>query len=131
MKNREIVKDWMTRAESNLYRARAGRVSDKILYEDLCYDCQQAVEKFLKGLLISYDLETPRTHNVGNLLKLLHDAGFFIPKSILTTSALTEYAVNTRYPGVYERVTEEDYESALHMAEEVCLWVQTELSKIE
>ncbi len=27
MKNREIVKDWMARAESNLYRTRAGRVS--------------------------------------------------------------------------------------------------------
>ena len=73
MKNRENVKDWMARAESNLYRARAGRVSDKILYEDLCYDYQQAVEKFLKGLLIAQDLEIPRTHNIRNIL-ILHQA---------------------------------------------------------
>jgi HEPN domain-containing protein len=55
MKNREIIKDWLIHAESNLYRARIGRSSDKILYEDLCYDCQQAAEKSLKSLLIAYN----------------------------------------------------------------------------
>jgi HEPN domain-containing protein len=119
MKNRVIVKDWMTRAESNLYRARTERISDKILYEDLCYDCQQTAEKSLKGLLVSYDLEAPRTHNNGNLFRLLHNAGLFIPQPVLSASALTEYAVNTRYPGDYDPVSEEDHEKALDMAEKV------------
>lgn len=131
MRNREIVKDWMIRAESNLYRARLGRVTEKILFEDLCYDCQQTAEKSLKGLLIALDIESPRTHNIGNLFRLLHNAGVFIPESVLHVSALTEYAVHTRYPGDYDPVTEEDYQTALCMAEEVFSWVRSELSQLE
>lgn len=51
MKNREIVEEWLTWARSNLSRARAGRVFEEILYEDLCFDCQQTVEKTLKGVI--------------------------------------------------------------------------------
>ncbi|OQA59204.1 MAG: HEPN domain protein [Euryarchaeota archaeon ADurb.Bin294] len=131
MKNREIVKDWMTRAESNHYRARLGRVTEKILFEDLCYDCQQTAEKSLKGLLIALDIESPRTHNIGNLFRLLHNAGVFIPQPVLAGSALTEYAVNTRYPGDYDPVSEEDYENALLMAEEVFSWVRSKLSTLD
>jgi HEPN domain-containing protein len=129
MKNQELVDAWVTRAESNLYRARAGRLSDRILFEDLCYDCQQAAEKSLKGLLLSLFLEIPRTHNVGILLQLLNNTGIIIPETVILASALTEYAVNTRYPGDYEQVSEEEYEAALHMAEDVYSWVKAELSK--
>lgn len=127
MKNQDIVKDWMKRAESNLYRAKSGKISDKILYEDLCYDCQQATEKSLKALLIALNNEIPRTHNIGSLIRLLHIDGYIIPEPVLLASALTEYAVNTRYPGDYEPVKDSDYEIALHMAEEVCSWVRSEL----
>jgi HEPN domain-containing protein len=65
----------------------------------------------------------PRTHNVDNLFRLLYKSGLVIPQQILTASGLTEYAVNTRYPGDYDQVDKEDYESALHMAEEVYFWV--------
>ena len=44
MKNREIVEDWITRAESNHYRVRMEKILEKILFEDLCFDCQQVVE---------------------------------------------------------------------------------------
>ena len=96
MKNREIVKEWINRAESNLYRARADWVSEKILYEDLCFDCQQSAEKSLKGLLIAMDHEAPKIHSIGNLLRLLHSTGLTIPEPVLLASALTEYAVDTR-----------------------------------
>jgi HEPN domain-containing protein len=55
MKNRTLVEQWLSRALSNLDRARAGKVRDTILYEDLCFDCQQAVEKSLKALLVAND----------------------------------------------------------------------------
>jgi HEPN domain-containing protein len=59
MKNKELVNDWIKRAKSNLERARAGRISQDILYEDLCFDAQQCVEKSLKSLLVSLDVEVP------------------------------------------------------------------------
>jgi HEPN domain-containing protein len=43
MKDTALVDEWLKRAYSNLERARAGKVSEEILFEDLCFDCQQAV----------------------------------------------------------------------------------------
>lgn len=51
MKNKEFVIEWLRRAKSNLERARVGKIKDEILYEDLCFDCQQAVEKTIKPYL--------------------------------------------------------------------------------
>jgi len=45
MKKPETANTWLTRAKSNMARAKAGRVSSEILYEDLCFDAQQAVER--------------------------------------------------------------------------------------
>jgi HEPN domain-containing protein len=47
MKNRHGVEEWLRRARSNIARAKIGRISEDVLYEDLCFDCQQAVEKSL------------------------------------------------------------------------------------
>jgi len=38
MKNKDIILEWLKRARSNLERARAEKISDEILYEDLCFD---------------------------------------------------------------------------------------------
>ena len=45
MENKEFVMEWLGRAKSNLERAKLGRASEDILYEDICFDCQQAAEK--------------------------------------------------------------------------------------
>lgn len=41
MKNRTLVEQWLSRAQTNLDRARAGKIQETVLYEDLCFDCQQ------------------------------------------------------------------------------------------
>jgi hypothetical protein len=38
MRNLERANQWLKRAKSDMARARAGRVSPEILYEDLCFD---------------------------------------------------------------------------------------------
>ena len=68
MKNNEFVRDWLKRARSNLERARVGKIKDEILYEDLCFDCQQSAEKAIKALLISINKEFPPTHSIARLL---------------------------------------------------------------
>jgi len=52
MKNLDKAHEWLRRAKSNMARAKAGRVAPDILYEDLCYDAQQAVEKAFKSVCI-------------------------------------------------------------------------------
>jgi HEPN domain-containing protein len=42
-----IPEDWLRRARSNLARASTAK-TDEIMWEDLCFDAQQAAEKALK-----------------------------------------------------------------------------------
>ena len=123
MKNREIILNWLKRARSNLERAKMGKVSQGILYEDLCFDAQQAVEKSLKAILIKLNQSFPKTHSIGILLKLIEEAGVEIPENINQAKLLTVYAVDSRYPGDYEPVSKEEYEEALKIAEDVFKWL--------
>jgi HEPN domain-containing protein len=123
MKNRTLVEQWLSRAQSNLDRARAGKIRETILYEDLCFDCQQAVEKSLKALLVANDRESPHTHIIARLLETLEQGGMKIPEDVKSAVDLTEYAVHTRYPGLYEPVTAEEFKEALAVAERVHEWV--------
>ncbi|MFA4823626.1 MAG: HEPN domain-containing protein [Methanoregula sp.] len=130
MKNRTLVEQWLSRAQSNLDRARAGKVRETILYEDLCFDCQQAVEKSLKALLVAEDQESPHTHIIARLLETLEQGGVKIPEDVKSAVDLTEYAVHTRYPGLYEPVTAEEFQEALAVAERVHEWVNTLLKSL-
>jgi len=124
MKNEELVRIWLKRAKSNLGIAKAGKVFEDILYEDLCFDCEQAVEKALKAMLVSIDVSFPRTHSIGHLIELIEEQNIVVPDEIKDSSSLTAYAVSTRYPGDFEPVDEEEYQETLETAEKVFNWVR-------
>jgi HEPN domain-containing protein len=123
MKNESLVRIWLKRAKSNLQIAKAGKVFEDILYEDLCFDCEQAVEKALKALLVSIDVSFPRTHSIGHLLELIEEHNINVPDEIKDSISLTAYAVSTRYPGDFEPVDEQEYQETLETAENVFNWV--------
>lgn len=129
MKNREIILYWLKRARSSLERAKMGKVSQGILYEDLCFDAQQAVEKSLKAMLVKLNQSFPKTHSIGILLKLIEEAGVEIPENINQAKLLTAYVVDTRYPGDYEPVNKEEYKEALKIAEDVFKWLDNIINK--
>ncbi len=120
--------EWLRRARSNLARARADRTQPEVLYEDLCVDAQQAAEKALKALLLRRMGQVPRTHAIGGLLSLLEQGGIEVPEGVREASLLTEYAVQTRYPGRSEDVGREDYLGAVDLAERVVRWVEGQLA---
>jgi len=124
MKNESLVRVWLKRAKSNLQIAKAGKVFEDILYEDLCFDCEQAVEKALKALLVSIDVSFPRTHSISHLIELIEEHSIMVPDEIKDSSSLTAYAVSTRYPGDFEPVDEQEYQETLETAEKVFNWVR-------
>ncbi|GMO63245.1 MAG: HEPN domain-containing protein [Treponemataceae bacterium] len=121
----ERCESWLDRAISSYELAKAN-VSKLVLYEDLCYQAQQSVEKALKGLLIYYDVEPEFTHNVGVLLTALSDYTD-IPDNIKDATKVTKYAVQTRYPGEYDDITKDNYEESLKIAKACLDWVSSKL----
>jgi len=51
---------WLKRAQSNLARAKLPKL-DEALWEDYCFDAQQAAEKALKALLLFNNIPTDST----------------------------------------------------------------------
>ncbi len=131
MKNKKFVEEWLRRARSNLERARAGKVSEGVLYEDLCFDCQQAAEKAIKALLISINKEFPPIHSIARLLELVSEEGINIPEEVKDAVDLSDYAVKIRYPGEREPVSEKEYMEALSLAEKVSNWVSETLKEVK
>ncbi len=127
MKNLDKITKWMQRAKSNLAKANAGQVSDEIFFEDICFDAQQGVEKALKALCIANEIVFPKTHDIAYLIELLEQKGVKIPEFVLESKTMTEFAVETRYPGEYDPVTEDDYIEALEIANKVIQWVEESL----
>lgn len=119
MKNQGSPEEWLKRSRSNLEMAKAGRPSDTVLYEDLCFNCQQAVEKSLKGLLIHLGIDFPFTHSISALVKLIKGSEIDLPDFIYDSAKTTVYAVDTRYPPEEESVDEEEYKEALRLAEQI------------
>ncbi|MEK7766404.1 MAG: HEPN domain-containing protein, partial [bacterium] len=114
--------DWMTHARSNLARARAPKPAE-VLWEDVCYDAEQAAEKAIKALLLHKGIEFPKTHSIGELLALLGRGGVSIPENIKKADDLTDYATAARYPGFPRGISETDFKDALELAEVVVTWV--------
>jgi len=102
--------EWLRRARSNLALAAQAPGQPEILYEDLCFEAQQAAEKALKAILVGRQRDFRKTHDVGELLDLVTSEGVSVPADVNEARRLTPYAVGGRYPrfgddvGVAERV---------------------------
>ena len=129
MKNLERAREWFQRAKSNMARAKAGKISPEVLYEDLCNDAQQAAEKALKSLCILHGIVFPRTHDIAYLIELIEKGNVDIPEEVQKAKALTGYAVETRYPGDYVPVSEDEYLRAVDSAEKVVNWIGERFQK--
>jgi HEPN domain-containing protein len=118
--------DWLRRAKGNLARAKQTKPKDAF-WEDLCFDAQQAAEKAIKAVLVFRELEFRKTHDLRELLTLLDSSGYSIPEEIWKVDDLTDYAVETRYPGLSEPVSEKEYHDAVALAEAVVRWADKEI----
>jgi HEPN domain-containing protein len=123
-----VARKWLRYAEADLAVARSPLPEDGLL-ELWGFHAQQAAEKALKAVLITLQVEFPRSHNIEYLIGLL-------PSSLARTDALaqayvlTAYATVYRYPGDVEAVTEDDYQRLLGIAECVVTWAMTVIEQL-
>ena len=99
MKNEADVKEWLRFADMDVLSANhLNEITYPKPLEIICYHCQQAAEKILKALVLAYDGEIQKTHDLGLLMEQLSEF-LKIPESVLSAAdALTPYGVKIRYP---------------------------------
>lgn len=126
----ESPQAWLERAHSDLALAAVALRSPDVLLEDACFHTQQCAEKALKALLLQQGIPFPRTHVIEMLLDLLQASGIIVPADVDEALVLTQYAVQTRYPGAWEPVTQEEARLALDIANCVLTWVEEQLARL-
>ncbi|RPI37115.1 MAG: HEPN domain-containing protein [Methanoregulaceae archaeon] len=110
-------------ARATLTVHEQGRSGIRSCTKTCALTASRPLEKSLKALLVACDMESPHTHIIAHLLETLEQGGLEIPEDVKSSSDLTEYAVHTRYPGLYEPVTAKEFREALAVAGRVHEWV--------
>ena len=91
---KKITQKWFEFAGNDLRNAEI--LFKNKSYEGAIWHCHQAVEKYLKGVLIEIDKLVSKTHDLPSLLV---EVGFGAPKEILNfIQDLNAYYQPSRYP---------------------------------
>ena len=114
---------WLEHARSDLRLARLA-VGQGILPEQICFHAQQAVEKAVTAVLLARHVEFPFTHDLEELLSLADDGGIAVPAELQEAGVLTPYAVETRYPGFWGDISDQDMRQALGLAQVAISWAE-------
>lgn len=86
------------------------------------FHCQQAAEKYIKGVMTHFEIETIKIHDLTKLLEMLY--GEADVASISDACAfLTQYAVVARYPFGPE-LDEDETRMAIAQAQKVKEWAE-------
>ena len=67
-------------------------------YEIICYHCQQAAEKYLKGYLFYCGTEVPKIHLLDRLCEMCSEFDVGFDEIAKQCATLTAYGVQPRYP---------------------------------
>lgn len=118
MNNRDIAQEWLNIAEVDLSSAEYLQAMRPVPVEVICYHCQQAAEKFLKGYLALQGQAIRKTHDLVLLNKLCSVLDSTFNSIENECLELTDYGVNVRYPFPVE-LNESDVLVALRNARRI------------
>ena len=65
---RQLVRLWLDKATADFDAAEQLSTQGGRFREIVAFHCQQAVEKYLKALLVQRQVEFPKTHDIAKLL---------------------------------------------------------------
>ena len=115
----QLARQWVERAEDDLRAAEYTlTMPEGCPFAVVCFHSQQAVEKFIKALLVYRSIDFPRVHDVSELVRLLPREIAF-PLSALEQERLTDHATVSRDPGDWEPFSRSDADQAVAAARTV------------
>ena len=123
----ETPREWLCYAEGDLGVAEREMRYHTPAYHTICFLCQSAAEKFLKGYLIAQGWTLEKTHDVVELLGLCADYDAELGAMIVEGAVLNEYIVAGRYPGdiAFERIEKAEAEEALEAVRRIRVRVRS------
>lgn len=93
---KRLAERWLAFARKDLVVAQQ-LVDQPDVFDMAAFHCQQAVEKSLKGLLVLFDAEVPKIHDLSRLYTIATRKSR-LAWDIEALDAVNEFYIETRYP---------------------------------
>lgn len=112
------MKEWIIKADHDLGSAKLIFLHIPDYFDTIAFHCQQAVEKYLKAILVFYNIEFQRTHNLVYLLELLSRSINIDEETFDKAIILNGFSVKIRYPDRIIYLSNDEIQRALIIAQE-------------
>jgi HEPN domain-containing protein len=110
--------DWLLKADRDFGLASHAHLHAPQYPDLICYHCQQASEKYLKALVVYFQLPMRRTHDLEDLLDIISAVDHSITTDFYVNARIVnDYGVQIRYPDPAGDPSESDVIEALAVAE--------------
>ena len=117
----ETPREWLRYGGQDLRVAEQAMRDEIPAYHTICFLCQGAAEKFLKGYLIAQGWTLEKTHDIVVLLEACVDYDAEWGAMAADGAILNEYIVAGRYPGdiVFEDIGRTEAREALEITRRI------------
>jgi HEPN domain-containing protein len=112
------IVEWIDKADHDLGSAKLIFLHIPEYFDTIAFHCQQAVEKYLKAILIFYDIQFERSHNLIYLLDLLSTQIEISESDTGKAILLNGFSVQIRYPDKTTFLSKEELEISLNIAQD-------------
>lgn len=123
MSPHDLALRFLTKGEQDLAAARVLAQNPDMADDIVGFHCQQAVEKFLKAVLVVKCVEFRKTHDLIELMQMLEDNGLPVPENRDALDDLEPYAVTARYD-FFDEPVHFDRKAAVQSATSVRIWAR-------
>lgn len=108
---------WLEKADHDLGTAKIVFLHIPDYYDIIAFHCQQAVEKYIKAMLLYFDIQFLRSHDLVYLLDLLSEKLDIDKQKFKDAFTLNNYSTQIRYPNKIINLTTEDLKKSIEIAE--------------
>jgi len=120
-----LAGEWFLIGSEELKFAESAFQELNAFYSQICFQCQQAVEKYLKGFLVSSGKSFPKIHDLVELVQLCAKRNKDFSKFLDDAGILSQYYITTRYPVEYPPAARKQAAEAIKIAQEIISFVKT------
>lgn len=116
--NDDHIKEWMNKADHDLGSAKLIFLHIPDYFDTIAFHCQQAVEKYIKALLVYCEIDFQRSHNLIYLLDLLTKKLEISEDRYEKAILLNGFSVQIRYPDKTIYLSKEELATAIEIAQD-------------
>ena len=129
MADKEIIREWVNKAEDDFHFARISLSEKKPFWAHICFLFQQSTEKYLKAFILEQGLKFQKTHDLPTLLKKCLEKNSGFAELTHDCDLLATFYVETRYPVHWPATFENgDAEQAYQAADRIRSFIRREMN---